>query len=245
MHNILQHQSGHVKLHPTSYCHFGSAHRKRTFVVSNVPALRLPAPCPNTPCEAAKRGAHSVSVRGGTSQSERNAIPFGLVETLAQSWARATPWATHRIVVDAFSGFGSLGRALEQAQPSWTVLANDVVRGRDHVDLLLDAGGRPDQLHLLVTLAVLKARRKDARLDADWRALADGSELAQALFSCKVAVWIHLSTPCETYSMLGGDFHRCKGAFTPQTQKAETHDSMNTALFAWLERNAFSVFPRG
>lgn len=227
-----------VRLWPTSYCHFGAEHRKRTFVVSNVPALLLPAPCPTPPCTHARRGAHPVSVRGGLSQAERNALPEQLVVALAAAWERATPWARHRVVIDVFSGFGSVGEALEKSRPSWSVLANDVVRGRSHLDLLVDAGGRHDQLHILVALGALKARRANAQLDAAWRALPSGTELARALHTCHLAVWIHLSTPCETYSVLGGDVHRSKGSFAPKTEKADRHDRMNTALFEWLARVA-------
>jgi hypothetical protein len=222
-----------VRLWPTSYCHFGAGHRKRTFVVSNVPALGLHPPCPTPPCAPARRGPHPVSVRGDLSRAEKNALPERLVAALAVAWEGATPWARHRVVVDVFSGFGSVGKALEKSRPSWTVLANDVVR-RDHLDLLVDAGGRRDQLHLLVVLGVLKARRANAHLDAAWRALPTGTELAPALHACQLAVWIHLSTPCETYSVLGGDLHRSKGSLAPKTAKADRHDRMNAALFEWL-----------
>ena len=246
MQNLLE--IDQVRLWPTSYCHFGVEHRKRTFVVSNVPALCLPTPCPNAPCASVRRGAHLVSVRDHLSQSERNALPEQLVATLAAAWERATPWAKHRVVVDVFSGFGSVVKALEKDRPSWTVLANDVVRGRGHVDSLVDAGGRPDQQHLLVTLGVLKARRTNAQLDAAWRALPTGTELARALRACELAVWIHISTPCETYSVLGGDLHRSKGSVAPQTEKAARHDRMNTTLFEWLARvaceSSFEDVPR-
>jgi hypothetical protein len=261
---------GLVVRRETSYCHYGVSHRKRTFFLTSVLQFEPRLPCPAVPCEPLRgrpaqlrrdlddateldlddfedpvfpEARHQTTIASlGT--EERNRIPFPLLKLLIYAWCKnhvKYGAATIRtfLIVDAFSGWGSLAKLVDEmhAQGKWgkiKVFSNDIVR-RDHTDLQFDMACRADALTILVQFA-LKAHAPDVL--ETWKELS----LRDALWHHNVALLLHFSTPCETYSVDGLGTHRRRQEtpnglrYIPVTDAAKKADRMNHHLLEWVSR---------
>jgi hypothetical protein len=218
---------------PTSYCHYGFDYQKPTNFFTSLVNADLAAPCPSNPCNAVKAGRRHKEKVAECSQSRANRVPEGIVHALLNAWveklARGGVAYKHLMVVDAFTGFGSV----EQAAATWSwgevcvaqVVSNDISKARDRF-YNLDMGVAGN-LPLLIKLGYQAV--KNSLKDGD---RADFSE-------DQVAVLIWLSTPCETYGPQGRGFHRQVGQLI--TKNAREHDAMNLVIAQWLHAELLSA----
>jgi hypothetical protein len=116
--------------------------------------------------------------------------------------------------VDVFAGFGSMKAA---APEGVLVFENDISRRRP-VDADLDM--RQFSLEHVLWLAVNRFFPGEATGGCPFEWLSGNG----------VATLVHLSTPCQTYSLNGLNYHRG----TAPSKLASEHDSMNTRLLATL-----------
>ena len=231
---VQRHGGSKVFEHPTSYCHFDAAHRKRTILISTLPALQLPLPCPQRPCCQWRRLRKHQAQVAGMGAAERNSIPSGLVTREVEAWITRTPWARYRLFIDVFSGWGSVANHVQTSFDGVDVYANDIVR-RTHNNIEFDVTCTRDSLFTLLRFALACTRRDGRSVEAYSLVLEQPNErLAAALRQESIAILFHLSTPCETYSTASGSYHRSADRITPKTDMARRHDAMNAALVAWL-----------
>ena len=233
---MLRERPDRVKRIDTSYCHFdGFEYNKPTVFITTLTDLKLPPPCPKTPCAAVRAGelhAHHVSE---CDAALKNAIPTGITDAIVDAWlakhagtSRAAPRAF--VFVDTFAGYGSVHTRVRERHPNVIVYANDIVdRGQEGLfDLSADS---PFTLGSLLAMAM--AKRFPSSIDgmAAHPEGAIGWAKAQ-----KIAVLFHVSTPCETYSTQALGVHRVAGSATPTSAAARKADDMNDALMVWVER---------
>lgn len=207
----LSARKGLVFERPTSYCHFGCRHRKRTFFLTTVRGFAPPPPCPAA-CPFG--GRHPVGV-ASLAAKERNEIPAPLCRLLLQSWVDQHPEAKTRLLVDVFAGWGSMAAA---APPGVLVFENDVSTRRP-VDANFNM--RLFSLDQLLWLAINRFFPGEAEGGCPFQWLSDRG----------VATLVHLSTPCQTYSVNGLFYHRG----TAPSKLARAHDAMNAGLLAALD----------
>lgn len=223
---------GRVHARETSYCHYGYKWRKRTFFLSTLAAFRPTPACPRVPCTDASKHKRTVS---GLHASEKNSIPAALIDQLLESWvAKHEGRAKGYLLIDVFSGWGSVGervRANRHRWPTMKVYSNDIVR-RPHVQADLDM--RAGRVWTPATLLVIA-------LEMYWPEGANERSLHPE--GCVgwardngVAVLFHASTPCDTYSTQGLAVHREGGRAS--TQKAREADAMNASLIRYFSNVA-------
>ena len=216
---------------PTSYCHYGYEYQKPTNFFTSLVNLELKPPCPQQKCAwlLGDNKRHRKEVAECAS-SEANSIPERIVHACLDAWvaklAAGGVQYDHLVVVDAFTGFGSV----ETHAKSWardnlsvaSVTANDIVKKRDgyyNLDM-----GTPGNLAMLIQYARLALR---ATLSAEAR-----EDLVR---DDNVAVLLWLSTPCNTYGPQGRSSHRITGQ--PIDEAAQRADAMNLLLAQWLYDN--------
>ena len=224
----------------TSYCQYGFDYRKHTGFLSSLPAMNLVAPCrKDNPCRWMERdGQHPHAVLG-TSQAQRNSIPAPLVDAEINAWIRRTPKATKRLFIDVFAGFGSVDEAVKARPEGIHVYSNEWVRGRGQ-SIELDMR-RFDMTTLLMFALQKTFRDADGHLDPPMEGDGLVADMIKWLKNQSVAVLIHVSTPCETYSAASGGYHRPRGDVTPLTLKARDHDTMNAKLVTWFRTHVLEV----
>jgi len=220
LNNMLSSFSGVVQ-RPTSYCHYDYAYRKRTVFFTSLTAFRPILPCPGHKCGMLLGGdaSHSSRVADST-QSQRNSIPLPLLDELLTAWTQKTKTrAEHYLLIDAFAGFGSVRACVERGWPGVRLFCNDIV-DRVGVNFTLDLSVDTDQrLQALLVLAVKKF----------WHHMRMDNGVLQCLSDNKIAVLVHCSTPCETYSTQALAVHRFADG-SPRSKQAADADNMNTAL---------------
>ena len=200
-----------VKHAPTSYCRYGVPYQKRTNLFTSLTGLQLPAPCSQRrPCTAlAQLGRHAEQASGQPAEI-LNHVPIALITAVLNEWVRVARFS-HFLLIDAFSGFGSVARAAhayEQAR-IW-VVTNDLFR--DAVDF--DCG-QACILEHLCRMGLAELQREEPALRRE---------------NVNVLFW--LSTPCQTYGPQGRGHHRPKQG--PCTPLARAHDAMNMHLARYL-----------
>ena len=221
---------------PTSYCHHGFEYQKPTNFFTSLVNLELTPPCPQQKCAWLLGGnaRHRREVAECAS-SEANSIPERIVHACLDAWAAKLAAGSvqydHLVVVDAFTGFGSVETyAMRWARGDLrvaSVTANDIVHKRDgyyNLDM-----GTPGNLAMLIQYARIALR---ARLSAKAR---------EELTDDKVAVLLWLSTPCNTYGPQGRSSHRIIGQ--PIDAAAQKADAMNLVLARWLYDNVLTPPP--
>lgn len=210
---------------PTSYCHYGYAYRKRTLFVTSLTDFRPILPCPGHKCSSVLRGdaSHSAGVAGST-QSQRNSIPMPLLDELMTAWTQKNKRrADHYMVIDAFSGFGSVRACIQRGWPGVRVFCNDIV-GRVGVDATLDLSVDTEmRLRALLVMAVRKWWPDVGMENGVFRCLSDN----------KIAALVHCSTPCETYSTQAVAVHRHTDG-SAKSKEAADADRMNKALIRFF-----------
>lgn len=218
---MLASLSGAVVQRPTSYCHYGCAYRKRTVFVTSLTTFQPVPPCPDHKCSSILSGdaSHASGVADCT-QTQRNSIPITLLDELLTAWTQKhRTRAEHYLVLDAFAGFGSVRACVQRGWPNIRVFCNDIVQ-REGVDATFDLSTDTDaRLRALLVMAVRKF----------WPHIVIDKGVFRCLSDNKIAVLVHCSTPCETYSTQALAVHRfADGA--PKSKQAADADAMNAAL---------------
>jgi len=273
---LLTDAKGLVARRETSYCHYGVQHRKRTLFITSVLQFEPCLPCPTIMCEplrgkpaqlrrdvdhtteldlndledsVAPRTRHGDTI-ATLGKEDRNRIPFPLLKLLIYAWCKnhvKYGVGTIRVylIVDVFSGWGSLTKLVNEmhAQGKWgkiKVFSNDIVC-RDHTDIEFDMASTPDAVAILVRFA-LRAHTPLVLEELGQLSLCD------ALWKHHVALLVHFSTPCETYSVDGLGTHRRRQAtaeglrYNPITEKATRADLMNSQILEWIRRECGLIY---
>jgi hypothetical protein len=227
---LIEDYPADVHVAPTSYCHYGYCYRKRTVFISTLRGFTPKAPCPSHACAAQRySGTHTGTVVE-CDVAQKNSIPPLLVDLMIGAWTAAYKHtASHFLVVDVFSGWGSVASRVAERWPCVRLYSNDIVR-RDHTDVEVDmlTAWNPG---MLLVLALQKHWPDDFISERD-----DGRGPYEWARDNKVAVLFHCSTPCDTYSTNGLSTHRISGATTPKTQKARDADAMNARLVRYFRQ---------
>ena len=117
-------------------------------------------------------------------------------------------------------------RRVRERYPDILTFANDIV-SRDDNDIELDI--RFFGVRGLITFAFKKHFD-----DYFEEACNHSGGMLGWLRSNNVALLLHVSCPCETYSTAAGSTHRSAKSSSPKTKKALEHDRMNFAIVKWL-----------
>lgn len=226
----------------TTYCQYGLDYAKPTTILTSLSAIGVRPPCcDETLC--AHGGKHLRNVQQCTAPEERNQIPEELTRVLLEAFVakQRARGAVAFLVVDVFSGWGSVARAVEACAPeTMAVYTNDVVRKRKagHItDLDLDMA-LLQSLDAVLRFAMLSRLEGLGSAGLEARRLLEASEgvppMEEVLRRSGIAVLLHLSFPCTTYSTAGGSTHRAKGDRAAASPLAQQHDTMLEALVGEL-----------
>ena len=215
---------------PTSYCHYGYDYRKRTLLIHTLADFKPTRPCPEVKCSAVKSGKRHTGQVVGSAAAKKNSIPPQLVKALMDAWLKRVTGASDYLVIDVFSGWGSVSEHIRAAYPNIKVYSNDIV-DRHPMDMTLDM-----KTFTLGSLLVLAASRFWSGED-QFKAQQNHKDGIVGWFRDeKIAVLWHISTPCETYSQNGLGKHRVKGTTEPKTHQAVDADAMNARITEYLTR---------
>lgn len=231
--SLLEDHAGMVTQVTTSYCHYGYRYQKPSVFIGTLTNLRLSQPCPKNPCRYMERDGAHPQRSAECSTAQKNSLPPALIDVIIQAWMDRRPSASAYLLIDVFSGWGSLEKRIEENGEKWPTLktfANDWGR-RDHTDAQFDMGAEsklgPEHL---VALAVWKHYREHV----DDVLATDGGAMAW-LKAQNIAVLFHCSTPCRTYSTQALKVHREATTAIPKTEAARHDDAMNQALIRYFE----------
>ena len=220
----------------TSYCKYGYDYPKHTKFMASFAFQLLPICSKRNPCSVVDlQGQHASSIECTTNKADRNSIPLALVQSLCRDCLELATMmdAKALIVVDLFSGWGSVSRAIEQLSSASSstpsipifVYTNDIASCR-HCNLDVDLS--VFRLEFVLRMAILKFYEWATvrRLYQFEERVSLPTDLMEFLNSQQILVWIHASFPCTTYSTMGGGTHRSKKSIVPITLLARSHDNM-------------------
>jgi len=219
-----------VKLASTSYCLFGYDYRKRTCFLTSLTNFKPESPCPETPCLWIRNGLkHPMTVQD-CRVSQKNSIPEPLVDLLVHSWKkRHVDQASAYLLIDVFSGWGSVSKRVKEKWPDVKVYSNDII-SRPQNNVELDMGAKSVfQPSTLLVMALMK----HFPLDFDRITKFDGGPVAWCNAN-RIAVLFHCSTPCVSYSLVGLKCHRVGKTLEPKSKTARDHDDMNTYIIEYF-----------
>lgn len=220
----------------TSYCQYDSPFEKPTRFVTSLPDLELAKPCVERRCAISKgpQRKHPAELQGQSSAT-KNAIPTGIIFSIFEAWTATYSGSKPKpvfVLFDAFAGFGSTQKAADAwnktrgADEQIKVVQNDILRSRGDVTINMQSFSLRTAIGLILG-PYLGASDSSSRPAA--------TSLVSLLRENRIALLIHLSTPCETYSRASGCVHRARGSADPLTPKAEAHDVMNERLVSELQ----------
>ena len=227
---LLNDYPGYVSRTVTSYCHYGYTYRKRTLFISTLSAFNpLPA-CPRFNCPWKLRGGSHPNRVVGTSQAERNSIPPLLIDLIIESWMKCRA-AREYLLLDVFSGWGSIERRVREHQENgkWLnvhVYCNDIVN-RSHTNCNLDMLKWNPSGQLAFAVNKIWPERVN-------EAFSHPKGVFGWAYDSDITVLIHVSTPCETYSLNGIGKHRHTGSARAKSDAAQKADKMNDQLISYL-----------
>lgn len=243
---LIENYPSMVRRVDTSYCHYGYDYRKRTVFVTSLINFKPTRPCPELPCSWIRSGLteHPSSVQT-CAKDQKNSIPPALIDLLINSWReRHAGKATAFLLVDVFSGFGSIERRVREKKRlrEWEdvrVYSNDVVQ-RDPTDVILDM--RKNSLWTVGSLLTFAVNMRFPLEDDEERSkrIDHPQGLIGWLTEQKIAVLFHCSTPCITYSTNGLGYHRFADTLEPKTNTARDHDLMNESLIQYFKKTVLS-----
>lgn len=225
----LVHQAG------TSYCHYGYKYRKRTVFVTSLRNFKPIRPCPDVKCHWLRDGPTHPAQVLSCGSDEKNSLPSALIDLLIDSWrTRHAGKVKKYLLIDVFSGWGSVDKRVEERWPDVLVYSNDLVKRR-HTDINMDMSADSEWSPFSLLLLALNKNFPD---DFDM-------EQSPVMWcnANKVAVLFHCSTPCDTYSLVGLKSHRLGATIEPTTDMARNHDAMNAALIDYFTRTVLSPPP--
>lgn len=225
--------------HKTSYCSYGFPYRKNTSILTSIEGLSL------RPC--CKHSSHDSDVQG-TLGAQKNSLPSGLVHDCIRRWIN-----THKdlntvktfLVVDVFSGWGSVSRAALDFEPeaksivpgaNYKVFTNDMsCRHHGHlpnVDITLNSPGSFD---VLLAFAILKVADPDFKVSE----IAGVPKWVARMKQEGIAVLMHISFPCTTYSTASGSTHRKSKQTQPHSELGKKHDALLSVMCRWIACRRF------
>lgn len=223
----LVHQAG------TSYCRYGYKYRKRTVFITSLPNFKPAQPCGiDVKCQwlRDKPGAKHPTQVLSCGPDEKNSLPPKLIDLLISSWHKRHADKNNvkkYLLIDVFSGWGSVDKRVEEGWPDVLVYSNDLVKRR-HTDINMDmSAGSEWSPSSLLLLALTKNFPDDFDMEQNPVMWCNAN---------KVAVLFHCSTPCDTYSQAGLHKHRLGATIKPNSDLARNHDAMNAELVAYFER---------
>lgn len=225
----------------TTYCKYGTDYKKPTTILTSVSAIGLKPVCSKEqPCAVSSETypVHPRTVQDVVGRGERNQLPASLTHDLLEAFC-----AKHRaqgakafLVIDVFSGWGSVSRAVEQFATTLPpderiiVYTNDIIKNRalHSCNLDIDVGKTIDPLDILVRFALVTTQAtleevSPHRLYLDKNA---GEPVSQVMRNAGVACLLHCSFPCTTYSTAAGSTHRSAGERDPTSGTGLLHDTM-------------------
>jgi len=223
---------GMVRKVETSYCHYGYLYQKRTIVIGTLTGLNLRPACPHNPCRFLRLGARHPERSAECGNQQKNSLPPGLIDSMIGSWIELHKGrASKFLLIDVFSGWGSIEARVKERWPQVLTYANDIV-SREHTDSSLDMAA--DSIYYPSSLLMFAVRKL---LPYDERGIHTHPRGAIGWVQQeKVAVLFHCSTPCRTYSTQALATHRTRGTAEPKTQAAVRDDEMNASLIAFFRR---------
>lgn len=242
MQALLRDFPGYVKMVGTSYCHYGYAYRKRTMFVSTLTNFDPVEACPLFPgktrgkmCADVESGKNHTNTVGDCNTAEKNSLPPGLIDELIDSWRdRHKGTASKFLFIDLFSGWGSIVNRVADRKRigDWKnvyVYSNDLNNKREHTpNVNFDMGARSYFDVGSVLGVAIRHLWPDLIYD-----LTSETEY-KWLEKNKIAVLVHCSTPCLSYSLNGKAHHRPKGEQI--SKEARAHDEMNANLIDYFRR---------
>jgi hypothetical protein len=216
----------------TSYCHYGYAYQKRTVLIGTLMGLTLKTACPQRPCRFLRTGARHPERSAECGNQQKNSLPPGLIDSMVDSWIqRHNDRARRFLLIDVFSGWGSIQTRLMEKWPHVFVYSNDIV-AREHTDINLDMAS--DSIYTPSSLLMFAVRKlwpdEEQSVEAHPRGAIGWVQQE------RIAVLFHCSTPCRTYSTQALATHRTKGTAEPKTRAAVRDDEMNASLVAFFRR---------
>lgn len=211
----------------SSYCKYGENYRKNTSFLTSLSAVGLLPPCDATNrCEYSMKEpyTHPRTVQDVTDKAERNHVPVLLNFDLLRAFVtkHRHEGIKHFLVMDIFSGWGSVKKAVQQFKTSKDMQRDEIIftytndinpnRGDEPTDTDLDLGKCPMKFLENMAMSLFKISLKN-----DKRKIFD---------SKKVAILYYCSFPCTTYSVAGGDAHRDAGEIKGKSKLSIDHDEM-------------------
>jgi len=249
-----------LKAHDTSYCKYHSPFQKHTTVLSNL-GLNLLPPCnAHAPCA---HHLNHLGLIEKASPRDKNSMPEMLIHRILHSFIEtaALSNATAFYVLDFFSGWGSFKAAIKTFGQSnaYKEMSDNIINSKRTRFTRLDFILRSNSIvtctefdctrYRIGTKQCLKRGRwEDSAVLTDPQHVTDytttpfqietivcdlirNEDLPQGE---KIAILIHASPPCKTYSKSGLHYHRpAHGALSPL---ASQHDSLVTDVLNELER---------
>lgn len=220
---------GARKLVTTSYCSYGFEYRKNTSVLTSILSMKLRPVCTHE--------THRGEVQG-CPQSQKNSLPAGLTRDIVKAWVRSHAHDTSIqsfLFVDAFSGWGSVSAAVAPLATEWgrdiRCYDNDMCSQRHHHSpnntITLESQNSFD---VLMAFALQRCFPERVAVQAVQGVPLWISELKQR----RIAVLLHASFPCTTYSTAAGNSHRRAGCLAPHSKLGNTHDRLLEEMCKWL-----------
>ena len=231
---LLQDYPAMVRQVETSYCHHGYPYQKRTVFIGTLLGFNPMPPCPRTPCQFLRRGGTGSHPEQSTgcSARQKNSLPPVLIDLIIGSWIKRHESTTAKfLLIDVFSGWGSIETRVQERWPQVMTYANDIV-SRPKTDTNLDMSA--DSIFTPAALLMFSLRKLCP--EDEQRIQAHPGGVVGWVQQEKIAVLFHCSTPCRTYSTQALAIHRHKGTAAPKTPDAVRDDEMNSSLISFFRR---------
>ena len=231
----------------TSYCKYGANERTHTTLLTSLSQLRPDPICTwECPCPLEGNGeGHTECVQECTA-SMKNTVPSGITHAVVRAFIEKHRLQKCKVflLVDVFSGPGSVANACDEAElrkaqvldedEHFFVHTNDSVTHRSWAHADLDMNQFDLEMRIrsafehhseaLDSLGIsLNKKPPLSRVFGGDALIAD---LVETLRTEGVAVLLHCSIPCETYSLAEGGKHRVEGGIEPASELAKAHDAL-------------------
>lgn len=229
---LLRDYPAMVRQVETSYCHHGYPYQKRTVFIGTLSGFNPRPPCPRTPCRFLRLGGSHPKQSTECSDKQKNSLPPGLIDLIVGSWIKRHEDTTAKfLLIDVFSGWGSIETRVQERWPRVMTYANDIVsRPKTDTNLDMSAGS------IFTPAALLMFALRKLCPEDEQRVEAHPGGVVGWVQQEKIAVLFHCSTPCRTYSTQALAIHRHKGTAAPKTPDAARDDEMNSSLISFFRR---------
>ena len=221
-------------MHKTSYCSYGFQYRKNTTIMTSIKFLSL------RPCCTHSSHKHDVQ---SSLCAQKNSIPSGLVHDCIRRWItnhKKSNLVKTFLFLDVFSGWGSVSKAALDFETeaksivpgaNYHVFTNDMsCKHHGHlpnIDLTLESPGSFD---VLLAFAIHKVSDPDFKV----RETAGVPMWLCHMQQEGIAVLMHLSFPCTTYSTASGSTHRRSKHIEAHSKLGQKHDALLSVMCKWI-----------